>query len=260
MHSGFSEAAGIAKITHEHMVVEFEIKDALGVVKSAPMIALVPVTDIIALKFKRGVFHDSIEVQTNSIDNVASIPNSSQGKFKLWTKKRDRSLAINLMRQTHRVTGLPLPDELSEIKESLQQQRKEALQERLKPFCIAILVMVFIDLLFFGALFSVLAFGTVETIEPIQDTLKAMGGRELGRGDLILRITTGPMIWAGFGVILWLLLRRQRPIFLVAPLLLLVALPVHPGVIIGFPLAIWLGAILLNPANLKSYRSRSHEA
>ena len=67
------------------------------------------------------------------------------------------------------------------------------------------------------------------------------------------------MIWAVLGLVLWLLLRRQRPIFFVVPLLLLMALPVHPGVIIGFPLAIWLGAILMNPANLKTYMSKNIE-
>ena len=256
VHGGFSEAAGIAKVTQHHLVVEFEIKDALGVVKSAPRIALVPLNDIISVEQRRGIIRDTIAVQTNGIDSVSTIPNSSQGKFKLNIRKRDRGLTENLLRQTHRLTGLPLPEMLVEVKPIQQQERHRQLKTTLRPFQAAVAVMVLLDLLFCGLMLFVILLGNPPVLlAGIQNVMGLFSDRELGTGDLILRLVSSPLLGAVLGMGLWWLLRTQQSRWLVGLFAILLAVPLHPGVVIGFPLAILLVATLLNSNHARAWRT-----
>ena len=256
VHAGFSEAAGIAKITQEHVVIEFEIQDALGVVKSAPRIALVPISNILVIKFRQGLIHDSIEVQTNGIDAVSSIPNSSQGKFRILTKKRERDLARNWLCHVHRATGIPLPEELADIKPEVQQRRIADLRDKLRPFRLALVLMVLVNLFFFGIAFAVLVFGDDGLSEDILVFLRETLSFPSHRVELLLVFSAGPLLMAAVGVVLWWLLATLRSRFLVFGLLALIALPVHPGVVIGFPLAVWLWVLLLKPSNMKTWTAQ----
>jgi serine/threonine protein kinase len=259
VHGGFSEAIGIAKVTPANLVVEYEIRDAFGVVKSAPRKAMVPFAEIVSLAFRRGMIRDVIEVQTSTIENVASIPNSSQGKFKIRINKRDRPMALAFMRQAHRQAGIPVPPEVAESKSLIAGDPVVELQEQLLPFRIGTLVMVLINIVALTIVLMLLLAGSENTIAKVTSNVGRLLPFTPDRLQLLALLAAGPMVMTFAGVLLWWLLSRLQGYYLALVLVVLIALPVHPGVVVGLPLAGGLLLVLGQRVNRQAYRGRQRD-
>lgn len=245
VHGGFSEAVGIAKVTNDHLIVEYEIKDAFGVVKSAPRIELIPVDDVIAMNYHRGVFGDSISVQTNGIDTVSTIPNSSQGKFKVHTKKRDRGLAAEWMRQAYRVTGLPMQENLVEQKPRSSEEISEELKQHLHIPVIWLTVCIVVN-----AILASLTGWLVYALQLDENSSVGFMANQIaasltgGTNEWMILGGVGPLVCTILSIILLIMITSRRKYSRVKVGLILLVIPWHIGSLIAFPVALWLLIIL----------------
>ncbi len=241
VHAGFSEASGIARITDEHMVIEYQIKDALGVVKSAPRAAVIPMGDLVSLTYKEGWLHDKIDVQTSSLDSVANIPVSEHGRFRIRTKKADRHLAKNWARQALRLAGMPIAGNLVESKPHSDEQRTKNLKRRLLIPRILLLLVALINVCCLGMAAWVYLFAATfdAGFDQASDLIQVVRG--------IALIDTVFMVVVSIVLFLWLGQLRNFPLVMAG--LVLMMLPVHPGIVVALPVAIWLMSILWQPEN-----------
>ncbi|MGI9519909.1 MAG: serine/threonine protein kinase [Pirellulaceae bacterium] len=248
IHTGMTEASGIAKVTNDHLIIEYQNKDVFGIVKSAPRAVAIPLSELVSLTFRHGWWYDKIHVQTASLDNVANIPDSEHGKFRLITKKSDRHLARNWARQAQRLAGLPMSENLVESKPDSVDQRSRKLKRQLLIPRILLLLMAAINIIGLGMVAWLTIFGMLDSslINGTPSTLV-----EVARGIAI--IDSAFMVLVSVALFRWL--GQLRNYHLVLACLFLTMLPVHMGIIVGLPLAIWLVTILWRPENRELFNS-----
>lgn len=92
-HSGLSEVNGIAKFSQAGIVFEFESK-LFGLISDGVKEARIPASEILDVKFKKGVFKRGakIKIRTRSLSAIAGIPNDG-GTVTLSIKSVDFNLA-----------------------------------------------------------------------------------------------------------------------------------------------------------------------
>ncbi len=92
-HSGLSEVNGIAKFSQAGIVFEFESK-LFGLISEGVKEARIPATEILDVKFKKGIFRRGakIKIRTRSLAAIAGIPNDG-GTVTLNIKAADFDLA-----------------------------------------------------------------------------------------------------------------------------------------------------------------------
>jgi hypothetical protein len=94
VNHGLAEVQGLIHIKKNHLILEFEIKDALGgFIKSDLKEIDIPFDEIESLTYKKGLWGASVKIEGNSMRTFEEIPESEQGRCELKIKRKDRNEA-----------------------------------------------------------------------------------------------------------------------------------------------------------------------
>jgi len=101
-HQGLTEVNGVAKFSSAGIVLEFDSK-ILGLVSVGVEEARISISDILDLKFKKGVFRrgSKIEIRTKSLAAMAGLPNDD-GKLVLKLKADDFERGRDAVEKLHK--------------------------------------------------------------------------------------------------------------------------------------------------------------
>ncbi|MFT7630195.1 MAG: serine/threonine protein kinase [Mariniblastus sp.] len=103
IYASLASGYGFLRGFETHLELEYEIRDAVVSHKWASSKTRIPLERISWIKLYQGLFYTHIEIQADEFEAVKDLPNSKQGKFRVYLKKRDRPEAQHL---THCVQGI----------------------------------------------------------------------------------------------------------------------------------------------------------
>ncbi len=96
VHAGFSEATGLARLSHAGLTLEYQVR-LLGFFRFAIREVTVPFEEIAAITLKKNLLHTRIVLQTRSLRTLAAMPGSKTGQLVLRVARRDRETAALLV-------------------------------------------------------------------------------------------------------------------------------------------------------------------
>ncbi len=102
----FTETEGLVRIEGDHLVLEYQVKDAFfGAFRSGASEASIPFDAITDVHFKRGLFSATISVQARDMKSVADVPTAKRGRIRLKFKRLHRDDAQLLAESLQALTG-----------------------------------------------------------------------------------------------------------------------------------------------------------
>lgn len=94
VNHGLAEVQGLIHIKNNHLILEFEVKDAFGgFIKSDLKEIDIPFDEIESLTYKKGFWGGTVKIEGNSMRTFEEIPESEQGRCELKIKRKDRDQA-----------------------------------------------------------------------------------------------------------------------------------------------------------------------
>ncbi len=114
LYGGLAKASGCIRFDGKNVSLEFEVKDdVLGYVSSGIKNISIPLSEIVSLQLKQGLFVwiNSIEITTDQLSTLKNVPRSEQGRAKLQIARRDLPLAKRFATAVQRVLN---PNEFNE--------------------------------------------------------------------------------------------------------------------------------------------------
>ncbi len=90
VHNGFSQATGAVYVEGEDLVVEMQVK-TLGFFHRAPRVYRFDLTDLEAVRHKRGLIKDELTLRTRPLELAARVPGAADGALCLRIARRDRA-------------------------------------------------------------------------------------------------------------------------------------------------------------------------
>jgi hypothetical protein len=254
----FGSAAGFAKLLDRTVRIEFQKSDWLGNAEATRTVDI-PVSRLVRIDYRSGIFWDRVSVQADSLDLVRDFPESTQGRIDLTTRKVDREIAMNFVSSVSMQAGLPAPRSAVESKSGVPAASARSTRQQLLGVRIGLLASLLINLVCLVAI-------TASNVPAIGDSLIDAGRDNWFVSKVVNRIIDSDLRLTDFDAWKLLLctlvasiaamiafnrLSRFQSLPLVVFLLLLVAVPVHPGVYVALPSAVY-GLIVL-------FRSGAHE-
>lgn len=114
----FTNSSGILSLVDQELRIEFQTKDGfVGLVKSDVKKIVIPLTDIMDIRFKKSWFGGGkILPQVGSMDLLKDVPDHESGIIRLHVKKQSKESAMNLVAE---VTYVAAENSLKSIKERL---------------------------------------------------------------------------------------------------------------------------------------------
>ncbi len=273
IYGGMAKGYGIARICEpDTLEVEFEVRDCMGVTKSTARTVNVPIDKLSSVRFKPGIFGDTVRVQSETMQAVADIPGSQQGAVNLYTKKADAVAAQALVNHLNGLlsTGLIDRKPVAPVKSGARDWDGQMLSpsdyvsvvDQLKAPALGMLVTGLAHLFL-----SVFAFVTlirrampgVDQLDVYSDKLLAFLGRYMFLKNEFEILATG-LISLGFAVVLLsaaVLLFRQRNYVFAKFLSILACLPIHLFAILTLPIGIWSLVVLENSKTKRVFHERA---
>jgi hypothetical protein len=96
VHAGFSEATGLARMSHAGLTLEYQVR-LLGFFRFAIREITVPFEEIAAITLKKNLLYTRIILQTRSLRTLSAMPGSKTGQLVLRVARRDRETAALLV-------------------------------------------------------------------------------------------------------------------------------------------------------------------
>jgi hypothetical protein len=114
----FTNSSGILSLVDQELRIEFQTKDGfVGLVKSAVKKIVIPLTEIMDIRFKKSWFRGGkILIQVGSMDLLKDVPNHESGIIRLHVKKQSKESAMNLVAE---ITYVAAENSLKSMKERL---------------------------------------------------------------------------------------------------------------------------------------------
>ena len=94
-HHGFSEMRGSIYLDGDDVVIEVQVK-FLSLFDRPAQTFRFDITDLEAVRHRRGMFSDSVTIRTRPMERATDIPGSADGAICLKVKRRDRR-AVDLL-------------------------------------------------------------------------------------------------------------------------------------------------------------------
>ncbi len=270
LYGGLAAAHGIAHLFVDQLELEYQVIDeVLGEFKSDTKKIVIPIADLIKVRFIKGVFSDRIEFQTDRLEGAKDVPNSSQGRFSLRTKRADLELATDFVNQTERLRQgavatvpspgyqqpqprqadfrQPMPPRKSKIFGFSDQPtlNRQEVVDALKIPAIGFMVIGIIHLLL--AAKGLVKAGAWEKFEPFSFSLFSGAEVSLYLPNFSLLSFSTIMLFVVGLLMLSISSRLRRPrdyTFVYAALILVMLVPAHAAYVLTLALAIWALVVL----------------
>ncbi|MFK7768864.1 MAG: serine/threonine-protein kinase [Mariniblastus sp.] len=105
LHGGLATAAGLLRGYESHLELEFEIRDFLDAVKWGAKTVSIPLERIASIHLYNGMFYRYVEIQCDQMAVTNEIPNSRQGRFRVYIKNASVESAEQLVSGVKDVLG-----------------------------------------------------------------------------------------------------------------------------------------------------------
>lgn len=114
----FTNSSGILSLVDQELRIEFQTKDGfVGLVKSDVKKVVIPLTDIMDIRFKKSWFGGGkILLQVGSMELLKDVPNHESGIIRLHVKKQSKESAMNLVAE---VTYVAAENSIASMKSRL---------------------------------------------------------------------------------------------------------------------------------------------
>ena len=100
VYGSLAKANGIAEITDDALVLEFEIKDSwFGALKSKVREEVVPIEDIAGVRLQRGMWNTKLSLQGRRLSTFSNVPTAEGGEVTLMFRREYRSAVEHLARE-----------------------------------------------------------------------------------------------------------------------------------------------------------------
>lgn len=106
IYASLAAGYGLLRGFETHLELEFEIRDAVVSHRWASSCVKIPLERISSISVTRKWTSSYLEIQADQFDTVKDIPSSQQGKFRVYFKKKDRTLADQLVWQVNKRIGV----------------------------------------------------------------------------------------------------------------------------------------------------------
>jgi hypothetical protein len=112
---GLVKCEGLLRDEGEHVVLEFQSKDAVaGMLKSGVRELRVPISDLAAVSLHKGwlgmgLTGVTIELQAHRLETLQDVPGMSQGAVRLNVARKDRAAAERFVEELYAEPAPPAP-------------------------------------------------------------------------------------------------------------------------------------------------------
>lgn len=98
-YEGFAESSGILSLRENHIIIQFETKDALfGLIKSGLKKVAIPLKHIEELAYKKSIFGNRVSIKVDDLSYLEDLPERSNNKVVLLIDRKNIDRAIDLIR------------------------------------------------------------------------------------------------------------------------------------------------------------------
>jgi hypothetical protein len=97
VHWGASKAQGTIRRTDDYLILSVALT-VLGVLKRPPLTIKVAPEALHAIRYKRGLFHDTLTIRPHGPDLLRTVPGDHEGALQLRVKKEYRGEAERLVK------------------------------------------------------------------------------------------------------------------------------------------------------------------
>ncbi len=246
-NEGWTSGSGLCRLTRGGMNFEFQKEDWMGNASGTPSRVRIPLERLTGANFRPGLFRDTVELQTDSLELVALFPHSRQGRLRIYTAKKDRPSIREFIVAVTREARLPIPAALAETKPVPEATLQEQIREETRWAPLGLLLAIVVNFLMLVFLVTVnigpartavirVAENNANVVEFLENASKDQAlswGRPTGAlftGITIVMIAIS--VWA------WMELVRLKPNWLIFVLFGALLIPLHAGVIFAGPAAI----------------------
>ncbi len=106
LYGAFAKANGIAEITDDALILEFEIKDSIfGAIKSKVREEIVPLEEITGIRLQRGMWNTTLHLQGRRLSTFSQIPTAEGGQVALSFRREFRNAVEHLARELRERCG-----------------------------------------------------------------------------------------------------------------------------------------------------------
>ncbi len=280
INDGFSDAYGIAKVTDDAIELQYEVQDGFGISKSATKTSTIPFAQIIKFDYRKGIFNDKFEIQTNSIESVDEIPSSSRGRVKFTSKKADRELARHFALASCRAAGVKIPEAAMPKKPlTPDQETIQTMNRRLRWPALGLLIVAALNMAYVGLYFSFVVLNHVPMMQNEQRSMVSQFWHDnvtsTFEDNAILEFISSFILNAGLeqpgsffslascamsilviviSLTAFVKIKNLKSRSLILAIACLIALPLNVGFLVSLPVGIWLIAILIDPESEQGFQ------
>jgi len=99
IYGGLASVQGLVSLEHDHLILEFQVKDALvGVLKSQVREIRVPLAELEAITLEKKWLSLGLVLKAYRIRTLLDIPSGEAGRVLLKLTKRDEMIAAQLVK------------------------------------------------------------------------------------------------------------------------------------------------------------------
>jgi hypothetical protein len=100
VYGAFAEANGIAEVTDDALVLEFEVKDSIfGALKSKVREEIVPFDEITGVRLQRGMWNSKLTLQGRRLSTFSDVPMADGGEVTLMFQRENRTAVEHLAKE-----------------------------------------------------------------------------------------------------------------------------------------------------------------
>ncbi len=103
VHAGLSHLHGIAHLDDHVLELEFRVK-RLGIASSTTRRVRIPLADILQARVHRGIFWNSLEIQSGALATFDEVPGCTQGRMVLYLDKKHLELSRRFCDRLNRLS------------------------------------------------------------------------------------------------------------------------------------------------------------
>ncbi|MDX2247900.1 MAG: hypothetical protein SF052_14035 [Bacteroidia bacterium] len=97
VYAGFAKVSGILSVVRDHVILEFQVSDAIGgIVKGKPKEIRIPLRSIESVQFKKNWFAANFYLRVYRMKDLEAIPTNRAGEVKLSIQRKHRERALQL--------------------------------------------------------------------------------------------------------------------------------------------------------------------
>jgi hypothetical protein len=97
---GVARSKGVLRVGAEHLTFEVQTT-VFGFFHRAPKTVRLDLTDLDAVRYKKGLLRDRLTIRTRPLDRITKVPGAADGELRLRIRRADRRAAEPILDHLH---------------------------------------------------------------------------------------------------------------------------------------------------------------